>query len=44
MMHPRGREPMKERHEEKKEGKKAYEKPVLTRHGKLAGVVAGTIK
>jgi len=32
---------MKEVHKENNDGKKSYEKPVLTRHGKLTGVIAG---
>jgi len=32
---------MKKNHEEKKVEKKLYEKPGLTRHGKLNDVVAG---
>jgi len=35
---------MKERHEEKKEAKKAYGKPELTRRGKLTDVVVATSK
>lgn len=32
---------MKKSHEEKRVEKKVYEKPELTRHGKLADIVAG---
>jgi hypothetical protein len=31
---------MKAKHDDRKKGKRAYEKPVLTRHGKLAAVTA----
>ena len=33
---------MKERNEEGKEGKRAYEKPLLTRHEKLTDITAST--
>ncbi len=34
---------MTKRHEDTKKEKRIYEKPLLTRHGKLTGVVAKTI-